>query len=111
MKTGKRRKFPPFVALDRNMLKSVEWRKGLSSTEKVLYVHLKHKYVGINNGEICLHYSELKDMMAPATIWRAFKGLETKGWLERTKHGGLYRFVNHYRLTGTYDKALVNFNF
>ena len=85
------------------MLKSPEWRTGLTSSEKIVYIHLKYKFVGWNNGDIELHYSELRDFLAPGTIWMAFKGLEKKGWIERTKYGGLYRFVNKYRLTGKCD--------
>jgi DNA-binding MarR family transcriptional regulator len=111
MKPNKRRRFPSFVALDRAMLKAKEWRLELSASEKLLYIYLKNKYVGINNGEIELHYSELADLMAPGTIARAFKGLEQKGWIEKTKFGGLYRYVNRYRLTGKYDRTLVSYNF
>lgn len=112
MKPGKRKKrFSSFVAIERATLKSKEWREGLTSSEKVLYIHLKSKYVGTNNGEIELHYSELKDMMAPQTISTAFKGLEEKGWVEKTRRGGLYRYRNLYKLTGKYDQALVNYNF
>lgn len=112
MKPGKRRtRLPSFVALTRETMRSDQWRKGLSSSEKVLYMHLKVKYVGYNNGEICLHYSELVGLMSKGTAWRAFKGLEEKGWIEKTKIGGLFRFINHYKLTGKYDNALIKYNF
>ena len=111
MKPGKRKdRLPPFVALGRGMLKTIEWREGLTASEKVLYIHLKAKFVGINNGELCLHYSELKGLMAKGTACTAFKGLEEKGWIEKTRQGGLYRFTNLFRLTGKYDEALVNNN-
>ena len=88
MKPGKRReKMPPFVALPRAMLKESAWRTGLSSSAKIVYVHLKYKFVGTNNGEICLHYSELKDFMASATICRAFKELEVKEWIHNEQPG------------------------
>ena len=103
MSRRKGKKLAPFVALDRQMLKSAEWRTGLTSSEKIVYIHLKYKFVGWNNGDIELHYSELRDFLAPGTIWRAFKGLQAKGWIERTKYGGLRRFVNKYRLTGKHD--------
>ena len=111
MKPGKRsNKYPSFVALPREMLKLPEWRSGLSSSGKVLYVHLKHKYTGQNNGDICLHYSEVEDFMAPATIARAFRELEAKEWIvvERTV-GGKHRFTTHYSLTGKYDKSILWF--
>lgn len=113
MKRGKkRRRFPSFVGLPREMLKSPEWRKGLSKSEKILYIHLKSKYVGHNNGEICLHYSEMKDMMSPGTISNAFKSLENKEWIERERTvGGKYRFTTYYRLTGKHDTAISKFNF
>lgn len=110
MKSRRRSKLPPFVALGREMLKSKEWQEDLTMSEKILYVHLKNKYVGTNNGEICLHYSELKKIMAPATASKAFKGLEKKEWVEKTKIGGMFRYVNHYKLTGKYDRALVNYS-
>ena len=33
----------------------------------------------------------------------AIKGLEEKQWIERTRHGGMFRFYNKYKLTGKYD--------
>ncbi|MFA5159215.1 MAG: hypothetical protein WC484_01770 [Candidatus Omnitrophota bacterium] len=112
MKPGKRSKhLPPFVALTREMLKDPAWRSGLNNSAKVLYIHLKHKFVGYNNGEICLHYSELRDLMAPGTISRAFQELEEKGWIDRERQiGGKHRFTVFYRLTGKHDSAIRRFN-
>jgi len=100
----------PFVPLPREMLKDPAWRRKLSNSAKVLYIHLKHKFVGHNNGEICLHYSELEDLMASATISKAFKELEKKEWIikERTV-GGKYRFSTYYKLTGKYDNSISRF--
>lgn len=104
MKPGRHNKVPPFVALPRQTLKSPEWRTGLSSSAKILYLHLKNKFVGYNNGEICLHYSEVSDFMAMATIRKSFKELEEKGWIEVSrKIGGDYRFTKTYTLTGRHD--------
>ncbi|MFH1800234.1 MAG: hypothetical protein ABH891_05260 [Candidatus Omnitrophota bacterium] len=113
MKPGKRsNKLPPFVPLPREMLKLPEWRSGLSNSAKVLYIHLKHKFVGHNNGEICLHYSEVRDILAPGTISRAFKELEEKDWIRREQQiGGKYRFTVYYRLTGKHDNAVHRFKF
>jgi hypothetical protein len=110
---GKRKKrYASFIAIERQTLKDPAWRTGLTPSEKILYIHLKHKYVGTNNGEICLHYSEMKDMMSPATIARAFKGLKEKGWIEVAAHlWGRYRFQLHYKLTGKYDTAIHRYNF
>jgi hypothetical protein len=110
MRSRKKAKLPPFVALSRAMLKNPEWRK-LSPAAMIVYVYLKNKYVGTNNGEIELHYSEIRDIFAPATISKALKQLKASGWIDGTKIGGLYRYSNHYRLTGKHDTALVNYNF
>ncbi len=103
----KRAKLPPFVALSREMLRSKEWREGLSSSAKVLYIHIKHKYVGSNNGLIRLYYSEMRDVMADGTITQAFEDLERGGWIERIKVGhGKYRWVYDIKLTGKYDRII-----
>lgn len=108
----KKNRMPPFVGLSRQMLNGREWRCGLSSSAKVLYIHLKNKYVGHNNGELCLHYSEMKDVMAPGTIWRAFKELEQKGWIVKDHRvGGEHRFNVFYKLTGQYDNAITQYRF
>lgn len=94
-----------FVMLPRKMLKNKEWRQ-LSPAAKTIYIHLKAKYNGSNNGKIRLYYSELKDIKGLAsdpTISRAFKELEKKGWLKKTNRGGLYRLINEYALTWKYD--------
>lgn len=102
-------KLPSFVALSRSMLKSPEWRK-LSPTTMIVYVYLKNKYVKTNNGQIELHYSELRDILAPATISKALKRLKLDGWITATRIGGLYRYSNQYFLTGKYDTAFSNFS-
>jgi len=104
-------KLKPFIALERELLRSDAWQIGLTPAEKIVYIHLKYKFVGHNNGEISLHYSELRKMFSPATISRAFKGLEAKEWIERTRRGGLFRFSSYFRLTAKFDKAIVNYSF
>ena len=99
------RGFKSFVMIPRKMLRSQEWKK-LGPAAKILYIHLKEKYNGHNNGEIRLYYSELKGihgLSSPSTISKAFKELEEKGWIKRTKLGGLYRTINEYELTGNFD--------
>jgi len=86
-----------------------EWKE-LGVAAKLLYLYIKGKYNGANNGLIRLYYSELKNvkgLASPTTISQAIKELETKGWIERTKAGGLHRYFNNYRLTGKYDEHLI----
>ncbi|MDH4219971.1 MAG: helix-turn-helix domain-containing protein [Candidatus Aminicenantes bacterium] len=97
-----------FVMLSRRMLRFEEW-KDLSPAAKLFYIYLKGKYNGINNGGIQLHYSELKGvkgLSSPSTISKASKELERRGWIRRTKQGGLHRYYNEYELTGDHDECL-----
>ena len=95
----------PFVMLDRAMLNSAEW-KALSHSEMIVYTYIKRNFNGSNNGEIPLKYTELKGIMAPATISKALKGLEANDWIEKTQYGGLHRYYCKYKLTGRYDNAI-----
>lgn len=107
-KRGKESRFNNFVALPRKTLRGIEWKE-LSPSAKLLYLHLKSKYNGINNGGIVLHYSELKGIRgisSPDTISKAFQELEAKEWISRTNIGGLYRKDNRYKLTGKHDDHL-----
>lgn len=97
------RSCPPFVMLEKDTLKTPQWKE-LSHTEMLAYIYLKKNYNGGNNGEIPLKYSELEGIMAPATLSKALKGLISKGWVEKTQHGGLYRYFCLFRLTGNYDR-------
>lgn len=106
MSWGRRRqrsKCPPFVMVQKAMLRSPEW-KALTNSERVVWIHVKADFRGHNADKLCLSYASMKGVMAPATISKAFKGLEAKGWIEKTKHGGLYRYRCEYKLTGPFSK-------
>lgn len=78
----------------------------LSAGAKILYIHLKGRYNGSNNGEIILPYSamrEVKGCSNPRTISRASKELQKKKWIKIEERGGLYRHNNLYKLTFEYD--------
>jgi len=110
MKKGKRNVYhEPFVALSKEMiLKCTEWRE-LTPQARDIYVLLKAKYNGKNNGQIRLYYSEMRQfagLKQNKTISRHFKELEGRGWIRRTKLGGMFRYLNEYALTGKYDKLL-----
>lgn len=98
----KKQKHRRFVLLEAQTLDRAEWRS-LSFTEMISYIYLKKNHNGINNGSIPFKYHELKDLMSSATISKALKGLIEKGWVEKTQHGGLYRYFCLYKLTGKYD--------
>lgn len=88
--------------LDKSLLKGPAWKE-LTHSEMVTYIHLKANHNGSNNGEIPFKYSEMKGIMAPDTISKALKGLIKKGWIEKTKYGGMFRYYCLYKLTGKYD--------
>jgi len=89
--------------LARVTLDSNEW-KDLSHSEMIAYIYLKKNYNGGNNGNIPLKYRELNGILAPATLSAALKGLESKGWIEKTRYGGMYRGYCLYKLTEVYDR-------
>jgi len=108
-KGRKKIKFKDFLMLGREMvLHGDEWMQ-LSPSAKVLYIHIKAKHNGTNNGNIVVHYSELeavRGLSSPSTASKAFTELENKGWITRTHYGGLYRRPNKYSLTGRYDNYM-----
>lgn len=89
--------------LEIDTLRSKEW-KTLAPSEKLIYISIKANFNGSNNGAIPFKYKQVIDEFSSATISKALKGLQTKGWIEKTKHGGLYRFYCLYELTGKYDR-------
>jgi hypothetical protein len=103
---GKGYSNPPFVGLPIRMVRRCDEWKNLSSSAKILYIYIKSKYNGSNNGEIKFSYSEIKGVKGCATnrtISRAIKELESNEWICKTKIGGLYRYYNLYKLTFKYD--------
>jgi len=100
----KRHGGPPFVMLEKDTLHKQEWKQ-LTHAEMIAYIYIKHNYNGKNNGQIPLKYIELKGILAPATLKKALVGLEAKGWIEKTRHGGMYRYYCLYKLTGNHDRV------
>ena len=102
---SKRKKSIPFVVLFRDVLSSDKWKE-LTVYEQVIYIELKSRYNGGNEKEIVLPYSYFKGRISHNAVWRAFKGLESKGWIEREHRGGLFRYKNIFSLTLRYDRLL-----
>ncbi len=90
--------------LRRDLLKDPEWRE-LSSSAKIVYIYLRSKFCHktLENGDVTLSYGEIDDMLSTATISNSFKELSKKGWIKKTKHGGLFGGVCHYQFTGKYS--------
>ena len=88
--------------LERGVLASKEWRT-LKPTSRDVYIQIKANYNGGNNGKIPFKYAEITDMFSSATIKSCLDELIDKGWIEKTKHGGLYRYYCTYKLTWSHD--------
>ena len=97
----KTNRLPPFVAVFKALLKDSQWR-GLSSSAKVIYIYLRGKFNTETLSKVTLAYSEVDDMMSAATISRAFKELQEKGFIEKVKHGGLFGGVCVYKFVGPF---------
>lgn len=110
-KGRKKIKFTNFLMLGRDMvLHCHEWKQ-LSPSAKILYIHIKAKHNGTNNGDIILPYSELRAVegfRSPSTASHAVKELVKKGWITKSGNGGLYRTPNRYALTGRYDDYITD---
>lgn len=97
-------RLPPFVAVYKALLKDSGFRK-LSSSAKVIYIYLRGKFNTETYSEVSLAYSELKGVKglgSPATISKAFQELQICGFIEKTKHGGLYGGVCKYKFIGPF---------
>jgi len=97
----KKNRLPPFVALYKALLKDQNWRK-LSSSSKVVYVYLRNKFNTNSLSQVSLSYVEIGDMMSTGTVNRAFKELQQKGFIEKTKQGGLFGGVCLYKFIGPF---------
>lgn len=107
MKKGSRDYHHSFVGIERRLLRNCPEFRDLTPRAIVLYLHLKSKYNGANNGFISLHYSEVKGakgFKSDKAISAAFKELKKQGWIEITSIGGMFRHQNLYRLTAKTDK-------
>jgi DNA-binding transcriptional MocR family regulator len=87
------------------MLKSPTFRR-LSGAAVKVYMELRTRFHGANNGKLILPMEEAKQLLGlgKATVQRAFKDLEAAGFIVTTKRGQWYgREPSEYALT---DKPL-----
>jgi hypothetical protein len=97
-----------YVKFPREMIFSKAWAD-LSPSAKAIYTQMKGKYNASNNGSIRLYFSELrkiKGLKGSKTVSKGFRELEAKGWIKRTKMGGMYGRANEYELTGKHDPSI-----
>ena len=90
-----------FVKLTYPLIESEAW-KWLRPISKAVYIELKRRYNGLNNGKISLSLSEAAHILkaSKSSISRALKQLETHGFIKLIKKGYFTgRMASEYALT------------
>jgi len=90
-----------YVNVPYAMLKSEAWRS-LSGSALKVWFELHTRFNGGNNGRVYLSFNEAAENlgMGKATVQRAFKELDEKGFLVLEKPGSWYhRRAHEWRLT------------
>jgi hypothetical protein len=86
-------RLPPFVAVDREMMRSPAWR-AMSCGARILYIHLKLRWrsQSQNNGRLYLSHRDAQQEMGGSnreSISRWFRELEHYGFIVKTADGSL----------------------
>ena len=90
-----------FVKLTYPLIESEAW-KWLRPISKAVYIELKRRYNGLNNGKISLSLSEAAHILkaSKSSISTALKQLETHGFIKLVKKGYFTgRKASEYALT------------
>ena len=83
------------------LLKSAAWRS-LSGAAVKVFLELHTRFNGANNGRVFLSMNEAASALGlgKATVQRAFKDLEAKGFIALEQEGNWYgRMAHEWRLT------------
>ena len=90
-----------FVKLTYSLIESEAW-KWLRPISKAVYIELKRRYNGLNNGSISLSLSEAAHILkaSKSSVSTAIKQLETHGFIKLIKKGYFTgRVASEYALT------------
>lgn len=93
----------PFVQIHHWFRKTAAWRS-LAPYSRLLYVELKGRYNGTNNGDIPMSHREAEDLLncTNRPVLRAFEELEDRGFIVAERRGvfdGRVRFEGKGRAT------------
>ena len=102
---GRSKNNEQFVPIPYSMAESAAWRS-LSAKAVKVYIELRRRYVGHNNGKLTLSLDEGARLLGigKATVGRALEELEAKGFVKLTKRGQWYgRMASEYAVT---DRSL-----
>lgn len=77
------RNAPSFIMLRHDMMDSPAWQS-LSAEAQILWVHIRRRYNGNNNGKIPLSCREAGRLLnvSPNTAGRAFSDLQDRGFIK-----------------------------
>lgn len=90
-----------YLKLPYPFLRSPAWRS-LSGPAVKVWLELRSRFNGRNNGELSLSFNEAADLLrlSKSTIHRAFEELEAKGFIRKVKQGQWYgRTASEYAVT------------
>ncbi len=98
---GRSRNEGQYFLLPYSMTRSEAWRS-LGGYALKVFIELRCRFNGSNNGALRLSYDEATRLLggSKSTVARAFKELEEKGFIVKTKEGRWYgRLATEWRVT------------
>lgn len=94
----KRNRYPPFVMLPNELIDSKAWKE-LSCYAVRVYIEIKHKYNGKNDGNLSYTYREGIKIMNKKRFTKALRELVNNGLIDIIRSGGLYKKCNIFGLS------------
>ena len=90
-RTGRTKGKGQFVPIPYPMAKSLAWRS-LSGPAAKIFIELRARYNGRNNGDLSLSYGEAAGLLhlGKTTVKRAYDELTEKGFIVKTSKGHWY---------------------
>ena len=86
--TGRNKSGPPYVQLFHWIRKTEAWRS-LAPYSRLLYIEIRGRFNGSNNGEISMSHREAMEILdcSDGPIKKGFKELEDRGFIVATQKG------------------------
>ena len=94
----KKNRYSSFVMLTNELINSKAWKE-LSCYARAVYIEIKHKYNGKNDGNLSYTYREASEIMHTDTFTKALRELVNNGLIDIIRSGGLYRKSNIFGLS------------
>jgi len=83
-----------FALVEKEILYSKAWAK-LKHSERVIYLHLKGQFTGMNGDRLQLPYLKyMKEIMSRDTFYNGIKKLDEIGFIDCVSNGQKTRFIN-----------------